>query len=342
MERIDRRRARALASERRAGSWLHRTAVERQYRYLRENRRVLGIFAVVYAAVLPLIWLQAEWLRGFLLGGWTATVVWLVVLLTFQMSGVAHLQQGELAEQWTVQELQPLTKSGRWRLINHVLFRPWDIDHVLLGPAGVVIVETKGGNSDWTEPRHAPRIRDAARQALDNAGDTRRFLRPEIGGAPVHAVVALWPSRESVPTQHIDGVTVLSGHRLREWVEALPDHELDDSAANAAWQRIADHLERRDAHDLETHGRAPRRLGQLVLDLVQYPVGFLVGGALVSSLAGAVGFPAASVAMLGVLGVLVLTTRRVPTLRHFAGGVGLAITIVIAGMAGAVVADQFL
>ncbi len=89
------------------------------------------------------------------------------------------------------------------------------------------------------------------------------------------------------------------------------------------------------------HGRAPRRLGQLVLDLVQYPVGFLVGGALVSSLAAAVGFPAASVAMLGVLGLLVLATRRVPTLRHFAGGVGLTITVLIVGIAAVLVADQF-
>jgi len=221
MVEIDRRRRRALASEKRAGSWLHRRAVEQQYRFLRENPRVFLVAGGLYLAWLPLVWLQPGWIRGFLLGASSATVVWLVVLLTWQMSGVGHLQQGELAEQWTVQELRPLTQNEGWHLVNHVLFRPWDIDHVLVGPVGVVVVETKGGNSDWTERRHEPRIRDATRQARENAGDTRRFVRPDIGAAPVYPVVTLWPANEDFVTpsgadpvghepQHRDGRSMAS------------------------------------------------------------------------------------------------------------------------------------
>lgn len=328
-------RERELASEKRAGAWLHRRRVEQQYRFLRRNPRVFAFFSAVFVLGLPLIWLQPEWTRGFWLGALTATTVWLLVLVTWQMSGVSHFHQGELAEQWTVQELRPLTKRSDWRLINHVLFRPWDIDHILLGPAGVIVIETKGGNSDWNQRRHEPRLREAVRQAANNAADTRRFLRPNVGAAPVLPVVALWPASESFATRTIDGVPVLAGHRLSDWLSSLPSDRLDPEGAAAAWSRIEKHLEKRDAADLEREGRPPRTVNQLVLDLVQYPVGVWLGiGALAvlfrlfdPLLDYVVALVAAAVTALG--------ARRLPALRHllmgaFAGQVGLIIGIAVA------------
>lgn len=58
------------------------------------------------------------------------------------LSGTAPLMMGELAEQWTAQELRPLTKHG-WRLVNHFGLGYGGQDHVLVGPGGVVLLETK-------------------------------------------------------------------------------------------------------------------------------------------------------------------------------------------------------
>ena len=169
MTRADRARQRQLASEKRAGAWLRRTSVERQYAFLRKNSAVIVGYVAIYLVVVQLVWLQPGWARGLFVGALIATWIWMLVLVTWQLSGVGYLQQAELAELWTVQELRPLTKSESWRLINHVLFRRWDIDHVLIGPAGVVVIETKGGASDWTERRHAPRIHEAVAQVTGNA-----------------------------------------------------------------------------------------------------------------------------------------------------------------------------
>lgn len=332
MDKTERRRQRALSSEKRAGSWLRRRALEEQYRVLRENPRIPLILLGIYVALLPLAWTQSGAFRGFFIGAWTASVVWLGVLATWQLSGVAPFQQGELAERWTVQELQPLTRAGEWRLINHVLFRPWDIDHILIGPAGVIVIETKGGNSDWTEARHQPRIRDAVRQASGNAGDTRRFVRPDIGTAPVRAVVALWPARKQLATHEIDGVAVLSGHNLREWVESLPSDQLTAEAGVAAWHRIADHLDRRDAHDLEKQGRPPRTLEQLAFDFAQYPVGVLLGMTLAPPVFG-LPYPANLVAVLAIVGLAIGVARRLPVLRRILTGTALGLAAMTAAVA---------
>jgi len=339
VNKSDRKRRRALSGEKRSGSWLRRRAVEQQRRFLRENPRVLLILLGCYLVLLPMAWTQPEWFREFFIGAWTASIVWIGVLVTWQLSGVAHLQQGELAEHWTVQALRPLTKSGAWELINHVLFRTWDIDHVLIGPAGVIVIETKGGNSDWTEARHHQRIQDAARQALDNAGDTRRLLRPDIQGAPVHAVVALWPARKELSTQEIDSVTVLSGHRLREWVESLPQDRLSAEAGTAAWRRIADHLDRRDAHDLEVQGRPPRRLQQLAFDFVQYPVGLLLGSALVPP-SLSFRYPWDVAAVLALVGLSVIAARSVPAIQRVFTGVALGISAMMGALAVIVLFDH--
>jgi hypothetical protein len=339
MVKTERRRQRALSSEKRAGSWLRRRALEEQYRLIRENPRIPLILLVLYLVMLPLAWTQPGAFRGFFIGAWTASVVWMGVLATWQLSGVAPFQQGELAERWTVQELRSLTKSGEWQLINHVLFRPWDIDHILIGPAGVIVIETKGGNSDWTEPKHEPRIQDAVRQVSGNAGDTRRFIRPDIGPAPVLAVVALWPARKALPTRNIDGVTVLSGDHLQEWVESLPTDQLSAEAAAAAWRRIADHLDRRDAHDIEMQGRPPRTLNRLAFDFAQYPVGGLLGAALAAPVFG-LPYPSNLIAVLTIIGLTIAATRRLPVLRRVFTGFALGLAAMTAAVAVIALVDH--
>lgn len=70
--------------------------------------------------------------------------------LVVVVSGSTHLMMGDLGEQWTREELEGLRRAG-WRLVNGVRLRPaGDLDHVLIGPGVVVVVETKWGSADWT------------------------------------------------------------------------------------------------------------------------------------------------------------------------------------------------
>lgn len=49
----------------------------------------------------------------------------------------------------------------------------------------------------------------------------------------------------------------------------MPEDQLDAPDMNSAWERIASHLERRYAYDLEKQGRAPRSMEQLLFALTQ-------------------------------------------------------------------------
>jgi hypothetical protein len=65
-----------------------------------------------------------------------------------RLTGTASTMMGDTAEQWTAQELRPLSKDG-WRLINHFGLTSDDIDHLLIGPGGVFVLETKWSSTDW-------------------------------------------------------------------------------------------------------------------------------------------------------------------------------------------------
>ena len=296
-------------------------AVEQQYAIVREYRWRLLAFVGLGVAMLPgALLLPGDFARGLYAGGLTATFAWACYLVTWQLAGIGSLQQGELGEQWTVQTLRPLLKQGQWRLINHVRLRPWDIDHILFGPGGVVVIETKGGRSDWSDRRFEQRIRDAARQAANNARDISRYLKHEIDGTPVRAVVVLWPSTESSSTRTIDGVTVLAGSDLRQWVESLPPDVLGADGIEDAWEKIALRAEEMDNHDVDQNGPPPRRFEDLVWDVCQFVIGVAVGFIALPALASRLEFSLAT-AGAGVLLVgAMFALRRLPKLRPFFSG----------------------
>lgn len=110
MVRSRRARARELASDRRAGAWLRRRSLEEQYLVIRQNRRLIPAFLILSVLLLGPTWLLPDWARGLYLGAAIASVVWFFILTVWQLSGVGYLQEGALAEQRTVWEIQQLTR----------------------------------------------------------------------------------------------------------------------------------------------------------------------------------------------------------------------------------------
>lgn len=331
------RRERELSSSRRAGAWSRRNARELQYHFVRVHWPVFGVLALVFAATAPLYLLFPEPARYLGLGAWIASYFWGAAMLITEGSGSSSFSVGEAGERWTSDELSPLKKRG-WLLVNRVVLRPWDIDHVLLGPAGVVVVETKSTATDWTDRWHRERIAAAAEQVRDNARDIRLMLRPDIKEAPVHAVVALWPSPPDDGIEAIDGVSVVPGGKLRSWIDALPQERLEDEAATRAWERLANHLEKRDAHDLQRDGPAPRSVGRFVGDMVQLPIGVLVGATVAAQLVGWPGWPL-MLAPATVIAAAAYASTRLAGVRRLAAGVLVGLAAVTAIMMIAIAAS---
>lgn len=126
--------------------------------------------------------------------------------------------------------------SRGWELVNDLQWPDrGNIDHVLIGPAGVFVLETKSlsGRVSVTDGRvsvrhvEAPdderRIpQDAGAQARANAAALCRELRTAgIDVSWVHSVVVLWASFEQRKVEA--GQTVwVHGSRLVDHLSALP------------------------------------------------------------------------------------------------------------------------
>ena len=206
--------------------------------------------------------------RGFLLGAAVAGSAGVVIVLMLLATGTTSKMMGALAEVWTAQELRRLRRRG-WRVVNHVSLRPWNIDHVLIGPGGVFAVETKWASEPWNLDRldSDDQVLRAVEQVLRNARDLRLWQEfKTVGITAVEAVVVLWGATCGDAgtlgvVQQIGGVTVVDGPHLRDWLDGLPSEVtesiLDENAIAAAWNVLDRHARQRDQHggDLQTRGR---------------------------------------------------------------------------------------
>ena len=141
--------------------------------------------------------------RGFILGSGITAVFGMVAAFVVLLNGTAPLTMGELAEQWTAQELRPLSKHG-WRLVNHFGLGYGDQDHVLVGPGGVVLLETKWSGTPWDLDDHDYYFRRALEQTSDNAAQLQRWAGVQRYGRPaVEPVLVLWgtPRTRSLTAQ---------------------------------------------------------------------------------------------------------------------------------------------
>ena len=164
-----------------------------------------GVLFVVGCLALLFFWLS-RWrlLAGV---GWDVAVFSAGVLVGGLVLGVWHLAAtgsgaaswyiGAETERTTARALERLGRS--WQLVHGVPFVEGpsghrfevDVDHVAVGPGGVLVVETKFHSSPLGlgAPRLAKRLRDDAAQASRNAQLVRNLLRDVAPGASVVPVL---------------------------------------------------------------------------------------------------------------------------------------------------------
>jgi len=201
--------------------------------------------------------------RGFVLGCLSTVCTGFLVLAVAHESGALRAMEGAVGEQNTAWVLRRLERDG-WQVRNDVLFDGVNVDHVAVGPGGVLAVETKSTSRRWDFGARDldPFAEAALRQARAGARKIRLLLSG-LGSFDVTAVLVCWgPNVADVPGGWVlrDGVVVIVG---RNASEAMPScfsapSSLDRHTVDCAVHHIDAFVASRDRHERLRHRKAVR------------------------------------------------------------------------------------
>lgn len=243
------RELRRLTSQR-AGAVSQRFASQRLDRYVRSHLGHIGIAAAVILALSVGIWalLGAHpGLQGLAAGvvagvGLTMLYHWCVL-----SSGAAASTMGQAAEEWTDAELRRMHRKG-WKHVNHLIIKPelGDIDHVAVGPDGVIVVETKWRSHEEDVDQLSGWMDRALRQARDNRYQVVQLLNwQHEDPLLVQSLVVLWGpgiAHESGEAVLASDVNVIAGPHLRDELACLSDQRLAPDAIEVVYAKLKERI----------------------------------------------------------------------------------------------------
>lgn len=191
----------AADSDRKAGAWVLDQV---------QGRRVWLFFAAFVCADVGvmIVWLQREWILGFLLAGMAAT--FLYALRESVELAVIRLRGGR-AEQEVGEVLKGLRRGG-YLVLNDLMFGgEGNLDHLVSGPNGVFLIETKPTRYESSQltkvKRQAARVHD------------------ELGNHWVTPVMCAG-SRRKKPYKH-DGVWITGSNNIVQLITSLNGKPVD-------------------------------------------------------------------------------------------------------------------
>jgi len=139
-------------------------------------------------------------LLDFLFGVELTTFLSAMIVVALLFTGAGQYFAGASAERWSGRELEAL--GSKWRTFHGVPFDygfgpqspEIDVDHIAIGPYGVLVVETKYISMllDLNDRKISSRIRDAISQVEGNAGRVRALLNRDFPGIPIRPVIIVW------------------------------------------------------------------------------------------------------------------------------------------------------
>ncbi|MCU1459530.1 MAG: hypothetical protein JWL73_3622 [Actinomycetia bacterium] len=186
-----------------------------------------------------------------------------VLALVVVMLLLAWLGVGSYSDSWradllaayagarTAIELDEMVTSG-WRVIDRVAADGGVVEHVAVGPAGVLTVRTAVATRPWNltadgvdgadgGPNAAlRRIQIAEMQRINDA--VRQLLVDHGMDVPVVPTLLLWGTGAPVQPggqKVVDGVAVLMGKQAEIWRRDLQDRRLDDATIAAVCSVLA-------------------------------------------------------------------------------------------------------
>jgi hypothetical protein len=259
------RHRRLLGGDQRAGRYARRKALRLQEQFIRRAWKYLLVLAFLPDLLIPGVWLIRPPYRGFLIGLILPIGFWLAAGVVIVFSGAATFWMGRSGEVWTASELRRARRHG-WRFLND-LYLSSQIDHVALGPAGVLVIETKWAAEPWNLDDDTDWRRQKALNAVtEQARQVRSIMVNHHCDAPVIALVVQWhPPVEVEPgTWHQDGDRYLiDGPSFQDWLKSRPTVSFNGATAEASWRHLLSHVGPRDKYVAVKEGPSPRTAGQL-------------------------------------------------------------------------------
>jgi hypothetical protein len=159
----------------------------------------------------------------FITGVWVGSLLVMMALALEVIDGqTARLTGAAEAEANTAREIQRLHRHG-WRSVHNLHFERGDVDHVAIGPGGLVVIETKSSSAEWDWLCRQGVTSRWARQANDGAFRvrhlTKQHTRLDVNPTPI---IAAWLPGQTDDPESVHGVMRVRGKNLADFVRSLP------------------------------------------------------------------------------------------------------------------------
>lgn len=271
--------------------------------YARLWPKLLAPAVVLGVGLVFLHWILPDLIASYVTAALAAIALCQIHQLGLDATGMTSRRIGIMAEQWTADELHGLDRKS-WNVIHHVMLEYTDVDHVAVGPPGVIAVETKF-RSSWERVDLDRMALDVARQRRDVAGRARQKERD------VRCVVAMWGPDVGEATQ-LHGVVFVPGKDLGERLcNAAP--RFDDAQRASAVDALDGYLTKRDVGEVRDQGAVPASLGKMANQTLAVVAAALATAYLIATAAKLPSPVAAALATAAVVSVAALRWRLATT-----------------------------
>lgn len=216
---MNRRRSSEGEEMGRAGQWARQEARRRHLEFARSQWRLLTLLAAMTVlAFVPFFLVAGPFGRGVVVGALATALPLGFYVLAVVVVGTGGTLAGAAAAQWTADELKKVRQRG-WESADEVPSSRGDIDHVLVGPGGVVAIETKSSGYRWSLGKDSAHVARAADQAWEGARRVRLVLRNAGLVTPVSALVVAWGKHDTTVRANHGTVSVVAGSELGSWLD---------------------------------------------------------------------------------------------------------------------------
>ncbi len=273
-----------MAGRERAGRYSRELAWKQIQPFLKSKQGpflFLGLFPLgIGLLLLPFIHGPIVWV---LIGALGISGPWAVFVTSVVMSGVAKDLMAIDGETSTADAFRRYRRRG-WVIINGLNISDqttnWDVDHVAVGPAGFIVVESKWSRDPWPMAESyikgmSERVNRAIRQVIRNQSDVEEEFRDVLKGVKVRAICVLWSGNylpDGKASFEQDGVTVISGPHLAGWLKSLDEKVLTKQEIETIWRAIDRHVLLRDLDDNSDGAIFRPTLGAFFFDAILTPI----------------------------------------------------------------------
>ncbi len=232
------RRIRRLGSRDRSGRYSRKVILEKVRDFVKVNWGPL-LFLLFFPGVFtaPVAYFMKGTERWIYVGAACISGPWLVAIFVILWTGVGNTMMGLEGENFTAEAFKKY-RSKKWILINGMKTKKdSDIDHVLIGPAGVFVIETKWSYEKWPLGEYEnsfmwERLMSAISQARINRDRFVFRFGKDLQDIRPRPICVLWSSEYSAERPvsfQYGGVQIVFGPDIDSWMETLSDNSLDQS-----------------------------------------------------------------------------------------------------------------